>query len=259
MQSRTCAAFRRGLIWAIWPLAAAYVIGLTVHGVAWAIVVNGWLGMLTVWAPAALCWLAVQRAGSRRPEVLLAAAAVTSYAAGNTYYVVKTVGGGSLPFPSPADLGYLCVYPLLLAALALTVRRHVRGLASSVWLDCAAGSLGAAAVLAVLLSPVLASATAGPLSLATIVAIAPPMFDLLLVATVAGIAGLGGVRMGSHWGLLVAGLLIFSAADVVYGLQVTADTYVIGTPLDSGWAIGLVLMSLWVDSTAQDRQPGTSC
>ena len=47
------------------------------------------------------------------------------------------------------------------------------------------------------------------------------------------------------------GLLVFAAADVVYALQVTADTYVVGTPLDAGWAIGLALMAMWVDGTAQ--------
>ena len=119
------------------------------------------------------------------------------------------------------------------------------------WLDSAVGSLGAASVLAVVLSPVLASALTGSLSLATAVAVAYPMFDLLLVAAVTGIAALRGMRMGSRWGLLVVGLMVFAAADVVYALQVTADTYVVGTPLDAGWAIGLALMAMWVDGTAQ--------
>ena len=72
-----------------------------------------------------------------------------------------------MPLASPADAGYLLFYPLMLAALALAVRHHSRGLTSSVWLDSAVGSLGAASVVAVLLSPVLDSATAGPRSLAT--------------------------------------------------------------------------------------------
>ena len=249
----------------MWLLGAVYVAALALRGVGWgpawegwfSTFVDGWLGMLTVWAPAAVCWLAVYRVGRRRPEVLLAAAAVTSYAAGDTYYILMTVDGGSLPFPSPADVGYLLVYPLLLAALTVTVRRHARGLAPSVWLDCAVGSLGADAVLAVVLYPVLDSATAGPLSLATAVAVAPPVFDLVLVAAVAGIAALRGVRMGSRWALLVCGLLAFAAADVVYGLEVTAETYVQGTPLDAGWAIGLALMAMWVDGATQGGRTAT--
>jgi diguanylate cyclase len=71
--------------------------------------------------------------------------------------------------------------------------------------------------------------------------------------------------MGRQWSLLVAGLVVFTAADVVYALQVTADTYVVGTPLDAGWAIGLALMAMWVDGTAQhdrsakqETQPATA-
>src|SRR5665811_2032811 len=78
-----------------------------------------------------------------------------------------------------------------------------------------------------------------------------PMLDLLLVAAVAGIAALRGVRMGSRWGLLAVGLMVFAATDVFYALQRTTDTYVVGTPLDVGWGIGLALIAMWVDGTAQ--------
>src|SRR5665647_9379 len=228
-------AVRTGLVRAMGLLLAAYATGLALYGTGWGLageawfntVVNGWMGELVLWAPAAVCWMAVCRVGLRRPEVLLAAAAVTAFAAGDTYYTVMTVGGGSLPYPSLADVGYLLVYPLMLAALAVTVRRQRRGLASWVSLDAAVGSLGAAAVLAVLLRPVLDSTTVGPRSLATVVALAYPMFDLLLLAAVAGIAAMGQVRRGSRWGLLAAGLMVFAAADVIYALQVSAGTYAV--------------------------------
>ena len=258
MVSKAVAAWRAWPVRAMWLLGAVYVAALALHSVGWGpawedpfrTFVDGWLGLLTDWAPAAVCWLAVARVGRGRPEILLAAAAVTSFAAGDTYYVLMTIGGGQLPFPSPADVGYSLVYPLLLAALAMTVRGHARELTASVWMDCAVGSLGAAAVLAVVLHPILNSATAGPFSLATAVAVAPPMFDLVLAAAIFGIAALG-VRMGSRWAVLAGGLLVFAATDVVYGLEVTAGTYVQGTPLDAGWAIGLALMALWVDRASR--------
>src|ERR1035437_1289703 len=254
-------AVRTGLVRAMGLLLAAYAAGLALYGTGWGLageawfntVVNGWMGELVLWAPAAVCWMAFYRVGLRRPEVLLAAA-VTAFAAGDTYYTVMTVGGGSLPYPSLADVGYLLVYPLMLAALAVTVRRYQRGFASWMSLDAAVGFLGAATVLAVLLRPVLDSTTVGPRSLATVVAAAYPLFDLLLAAAVVGIAALGDVSTDSRWGLLAAGLLVFAAADVVYALQVSAGTYVLGTPLDAGWALGLVLMALWVDGTAR-REP----
>jgi hypothetical protein len=45
---------------------------------------------------------------------------------------------------------------------------------------------------------------------------------------------LGEVRMGGRCGVPGAGFLIFAAADVTYGLQVTAGTHVLGASLDAG-------------------------
>jgi len=199
-----------------------------------------------------VCWVAISRVGFRRLEVVFAAAAVGSYAVGDTYYTVVQAMTGSVPFPSAGDVAYLGFCVLMMAALIAAVRGHTRGLASSVWLDAAVGSLGAAAVLAILLSPLLASAVTGSsLSLATVVAVAYPMLDLMLVAAIAGIAAIRGVRVDQRWVLLIMGLLAYAAADVVYALQVTAGTYVVGTLLDAGWSIGLTLVAMWVDGTAQ--------
>ena len=248
------AALRRGLVWAMGVLLGAAVIGSLTLGGAQPVFVDG-LGMLAVWISAWLCWLAVSQVGFRRCEVLLAAAAVSAFAVGLTYLGVVVALGGSAPSSSPADVGYLLFYPLMLAALLVAVRHHSRGLASSVWLDCAVGSLGAASVLVVVLSPVLDSAATGSSSLATALAVAYPMLDLLLVAAVAGIGALQGVWMGRRWGLLVVGLMAFAGADVVLALQRATGNFVPGTQLDVGWGIGLALVALWVDGTAQpDRQ-----
>jgi len=100
-----------------------------------------------------------------------------------------------------------------------------------VWLDATVSSLGAAAVLAVVLSPVLASALAGSFSTATAVAVAYPMLDLLFIATVTGLIAVRGVRGGDRLALLMVGLMLNAVADVIYALQVTAKTYVIDSPL----------------------------
>jgi len=241
------------LLWLMGLLAVAYVGGLALPGSAENPVVDLWLGLLTQWTPAAVCWLTVRRVGIRRWDGVLLACAASSFAAGNTYYVLAADATGSPPFPSLGDVGYLGFYPLILAALALAVRHRLRGQASSVWLDSLVGSLGAAAVLAVLLDPVVASAMKGSVSLATVVAVAYPSFDLLLVAAVTGIVTLGGGRIGSRWGFLVAGLMVFAATDVSYALEVTAETYVIGSPLDAGWAIALALVAFWGDGAIPPR------
>ncbi len=251
----TRVTFRGGLVWAMGLFLVAAVVGsLALYGDTRTLVVDG-LGIVAVWMSAGVCWLAVSRVGLRHPEVTLPAAAVTSLAIGLTYLAVVVVGGRPVPLVSPADVATLLFYPLMLAALVVAVRRHVRGLASSVWLDCAVGSLGAASVLAVLLSPVLDSALTGSPSMGIVLNVAYPMLDLLLVATIAGIAALQGVRMGSRWGLLAVGLLVFAGADIVSALQRIADTYVAGTPLDAGWGVGIALMAMWVDGVARPDGP----
>jgi hypothetical protein len=49
-------------------------------------------------------------------------------------------------------------YTLMAAALVVAVHRRAQGLASPVWWDAVVGSLGVAAVLAVVLRPLLAPA-----------------------------------------------------------------------------------------------------
>jgi len=246
--------FRGGLMWAMGLFLVASVVGgLALHGDTRALVVDG-LGLVAVWMSAGVCWLAVSRVGFRRTEATLSAAAVTSFAAGLTYYGAVTAGGGSVPLVSPADVANLLFYPLMLAALVVAVRHHLRGQALRVWLDGAVGSLGAASVLAVLLAPVLDSAMNDSPSTSTTLQVVYPLLDVLLVAAVAGIAARD-MRLGSRWGLLAGGLLAFAGADIVLALQRVEGIFVAGTPLDVGWGVGLALVSVWVDGVAQHDAP----
>ena len=254
MQPSTRMTLHHALIWAMGLCLAAYLSGLALQGGVPHRIVDVWLSLLTSWLPAALCWLAVSRVGSRRREALFAATAVTAVAAGDTYYAPLT-SGWSPPFPSPADVGYVLFYVLMLAALAILVGRDARGQSWSVWLDAAVGSLGAAAVLAVVLNPVLASPLTGSLSTGTVLTVAYPMLDLLLIATVTGMVAVRGLRGGERRGLLMVGLLMYAVAGVIYALQVNADTSVIGSPLDAAWTTGITLIALYVDSIARRDTP----
>jgi diguanylate cyclase len=116
--SSTRAAIHSWLVWAMGLFLAAHVAGLALQGLGWGppgegwlnALVSNWLEVLSDWAPAAVCWLAVYQVGLRCPEVLLAAAAVTSYAVADTLFVLLTA-----PELSLADVGYLSFYPLMLA------------------------------------------------------------------------------------------------------------------------------------------------
>jgi diguanylate cyclase len=244
------AAPRSGRVWVMGLLVVAYTGGLALPGRGLSPVVGTVLGLLAVAVPAGVCWLTVRRVGAGNREALLGAAAVTAQAVAPTCDILAPAGRMSLPFPSPADLASGVFYLLLMAGLVTAVRRRVRGLESAVWWDCAVGSLGAAAVLTVVLSPVLVSALAGSPSVSTLVATACPMLDSAFVAGAAGIVavgGLGGVHLSNRWALLLAGGMVLAAADVVYALQVAQSAYAVGTPLDAGWAIAMVVVATWVD------------
>ena len=126
-------SLRAGLLWAMVGglLGTACAAGLALRGVQLSPVVTAALGMSSIWVPTAVCWLAVYRVGLRRPEVLLVAAAVTSWAVGSTYYVGLQTMAGPVPFPSFADVGSSLFYVLILAALVVAVHRQARGATSS--------------------------------------------------------------------------------------------------------------------------------
>lgn len=243
--------------------AVLYAVGVLCRDSdAFSPLVDGFLSLLTVWLPAVVCWLVVGRARSRRPDIALVAAAVSCQAAGDTYYAVQSAGGGNVPLPSPADIGYVGFYILMLAALLVVVRGRLRDMTWPVVLDSVVGGLGAAAALTVVMGPVFGSAFGGSHSVAAAVGAAYPLLDLLLVATVMGIAATPGGGLGRGWVLLVAGLLTFTGADIVYALLELHDLYVVGTPLDTAWALGTALIGCWAvvqedagQSSARARRP----
>jgi len=63
----------------------------------------------------------------------------------------------------------------------------------------------------------------------------------------AGSLAVPGARDGGTLSWLALGLLCFCAADVFYTLRIANESYVIGTPLDALWSIGMTLMAfaLW--------------
>ncbi|MGO4804639.1 putative bifunctional diguanylate cyclase/phosphodiesterase [Arthrobacter sp. 2MCAF15] len=247
----------RLLSFGLLTVAAAYSAGLAFRSSGdFSPLVDGFLDLLTVWVPAVVGWLMVHRTRRRRPEIILAAGALSFQAAGETYYVVKSAAGEDVPLPSPADVGYLGFYLLMLATLAVVIRRRLPDMTWAVVLDSAVGALGAAAMLAVVLDPILSSVLDGPHSVAMALGAAYPLLDLLLVAAVIGIAASTGHSVGRGWGLLVLGLLMFTGADIGYALLELNGVYVVGTPLDAAWALGIALIGIWVVTQARNDASG---
>jgi diguanylate cyclase (GGDEF)-like protein len=235
-------------LWALWVALGILTVGLLVPGGESNSPAHDWLSMLCDWVPVAVCWVAASRVRFRSVQVSLAATAVTMFALGDSYYVAATTSGTDLPFPSAADIGYLLFYVLMLAALAALVHRQLQGLASSVLLDSAIGSVAAAAVLAVLLSPILTSAPGGSWG-AAVVGVAYPLLDLILVTAAVGVAVAPGLQLGRGWVLLICGLLVFAAADIAFALMDFGSGNALGTTLDAGRLLGLAFVATWVDGS----------
>lgn len=215
--------------------------------------INIWLSQAAQWIPAAVFWLVAARTRFARWEVILAAAGVTFNAAGDTFYALAMDSTGNLPSPSLADLGYLLYYPFTMAALIVLVRRQSRKSTDSVVFDGALAVLGTSAVLAVILGPVFVDATSGAAPLDAMISSLYPLFDLLLVATVVGISASPVLRMGPRWRLLVLGLVLVTGADIAYALLTHLGSYIVGTPLDAAWTVGIALSALWVDGVDRSR------
>ena len=205
---------------------------------------DAWLANVVLAAPGVACLVRAALGGPQRAAALLLGLGMLSFAAGNIAYVALIRLEVEPPVPSLADVGYLGFYPLACAG-ALVIMRRGRVLSGTMWLDGLLGAVGAATALAALLNPVLSALSGGVGEL--VVAGAYPVGDLLLIAMLAGSLAIHGPRDRGTLSWLALGLLCFTAADVVYALRLTSETYSIGTPLDALWSIGMTVMAfaLW--------------
>jgi diguanylate cyclase (GGDEF)-like protein len=217
------------------------------------LVVDAVTSMVAEWTAVAACWTAVGCSAVRRTSAAVASAAVTATVLGDTAYLVTTDSTGQAPFPSPADLFYLAFYVLMLVTIALAARDHLRRRGAVVLFDVIVGSLGAASVLALLLTPVLDAAAAGDDVAGSLLSLAYPVLDVLLIASLLGVRASD--RSGAPWLALVAGLLLFTGADVVFALQVPGAGYEVGTVLDAAWSVGVLLIVVWVCQSTVAAEP----
>jgi diguanylate cyclase (GGDEF)-like protein len=251
------------LAWLMAAFLGLYVIGLLMPDDGFNPVVDGWLATLLKITLVAVCWTAVARrrarsqvrirasglARLRHPELLLTAAAVSTIAVVDSYSLAILTWGGSSTFPPISQVGYVLFFALMLIVLVIVVRAQMRGMVWSVVLDSAIGALGAASVLAVLLGPMANALDAAGANAAITAAVAYPLFDLLLVAAVVALTTSQGPVAGRRWMLLVFGLLVFTSTGLVFAMLETS--YVLGTPLDTGWAVGLALIAVWADASSR--------
>lgn len=137
-----------------------------------------------------------------------------SFLAGDAVVEVYAAGGGSVPQPSLADIGYLACYPALALGMLWMIRGRWQGRDRAAFLDAMILASGLTVVGGVLVvGP--AAAEGGASLLSQMVAGSYPAFDLVLLALAVRLITGGLVRSAAMWGML-AGCALLLIADLFY-------------------------------------------
>ena len=177
----------------------------------------------------------------RLPWLLLALAAI-SWAVGDQYWTIMFADADEIPLPSPADVGYLALYPLASVGLILLARSQLKRVSLSVVLDALVASLAVGALVsAFTVSRVVAGISGSPAEVIT--NLSYPLGDLVLIVVVVATLSMVGWPADPVWWLLVAGFGLFAVADTAYLLGANS-WYVDGSWVDGAWMAGIALIPL---------------
>lgn len=192
---------------------------------------------------AAACLLRAALVEHERRVWLVMGVGLVSWTAGEIYYSVAFSPDADVPIPSPADIGYLGLYPASYLAIAWLLRSRIASFPRSLWLDgVIAGSAVTAVAAAVTFDPITAASVDGD-NLAVATNLAYPIADLVLLSLVVTASAFTGWRPGRSWVLLGAGLVALAVSDVAYLLRAAQGTYVEGGLVDAGWPLCALLVA----------------
>ena len=220
--------------------------------------VTGWprdvlVGNLVYVAPAVVIMARALLVPADRTWCLLLVGGMVSFLSGNLVFLwIERLGDP--PFPSWADVGYVGIYPFVIAALLVSLRARMGRMRQSIALDAVVGALAAATVCGWIITPLTRTFDLPTLQL--VVSVACPVGDVLVMAAVVGVLAVTGGRPGGFYPYLIAGLAIFAVADTVYTYRVAFDAYQVGQPLDALWALGMVVVAHGVWRPGHRASPG---
>ena len=166
--------------------------------------------------------------------------ACASWLAGEVLWSVFELRDKTVPFPWWTDVAYVGFYVLILAALVAFFRPSLRTIGGQAILD---GLLAVASLGLLWWGLVLRDLRLGS-DPAALVGLTYPVFDLLLLCTIAA-TPLVSARRGTLAGWLVAaGVAVGGIADGVYAQLVLPYRYSSGRFVDLGWQLQACLICL---------------
>jgi two-component system, cell cycle response regulator len=210
---------------------------------------NTWAADWYLWAAfgvgAVLCAVRAVQSSRERLAWSFFAAGWGFYVAGGIVFQV-VLDGSSEHFPSTADVLWMGLYVCDLVGVGLLM--HARGIArKSAWLDGAVGALAvAAAAAAFAFEPALNAAGTD-----SVVAVAYPLLDCLLVGFIVVVASAEGWRLDGSFALLALGFAGLAGGDAQYLVSAANGTWTPGQAQNIPYVVGTLLICLaaW--------QPGT--
>ena len=143
-----------------------------------------------------------------------------------------------------ADAFWLAWYPLVAVGIFYLIRVRIPQFELHRWMDgIAVTLLVLAAGFALVVQPVAEHKKVG--LLATFVAFAYPVLDVLLIGAVLGVYGLLGWRPDTMWILIGLAVVSMSVADAVFAVQEAEGRAIVsGDRYDFVWTAGAVLIAL---------------
>jgi diguanylate cyclase len=243
---RGLGARRVAVLVAVLVALAAYVVSV-IPGVrttvGFSLFWDAGINVAVVVGGALLCALHAVRDRAERVAWAFIAAGVSSYAIGAALWFTTMQGRDDVPYPSIADAFWLAFYPLALVGVGLLVRVRMAGSSASMWLDGLVSGLGLASLSAAVVFPRVTAGASGPLA-AVATNFAYPLLDLALLITIVGAMAAVGSWRERSWLVLGAGFAVFAAADSWYLLQIAANTYHPGSPVDATFLVAVVLVGV---------------
>jgi diguanylate cyclase len=239
---------------ALGVLLAAYVVSLLVRGPneqwPW---LDNWSTAIFELCAALLCLGRAVRSRTSRAVALLLGLGVLSWAFGDLAFSAESLGGNSPATPSVADAFWLGFYPLAYVGCVLLIRRSLSRLDRPNWLDAGVAALGAAAMCAAFAFHDVVRAT-GQGGLGTVVNLAYPIGDLLLLSMVVGGSALIVGARKLQWYVLAFALTMNVVGDT-FALFVGNHPSYLGVAFnDVAWPCSILLISLsvWLPPAVPD-------
>jgi diguanylate cyclase (GGDEF)-like protein/PAS domain S-box-containing protein len=186
---------------------------------------------------ATLLGVAMNRPRSRAPWYLVAVGGLCGIAA-DSVYAVELERSGTVRFPSSADFLELGSYVVLAAALLLMIRKQAPGRDWPSLVDAGIVTVGVAIVSwTFVMQPRLAPDSS---ALETVVALAFPVMDVLLVSLAARMV-LGPGMRSPAFAMVTTALVFQLVADTLYGFGSLHGWYRVGDPIDLLFVLSAVL------------------